>query len=148
MNRQTTILHAAELSGIGLHSGSTVSMRLLPAAANTGIVFRRLDVEPLRSMVAAKYDAVCETRLGTTIRNAHGVTISTIEHLMAALWGAGLDNVLVELDAPEVPIMDGSSAPFVALLEQAGMVRLAAPKKILRVAQPRSNRIRSRLAIM
>ncbi len=134
MNHQTTILRAVKLSGIGLHSGSTVSMRLLPGAADTGIVFRRLDVEPLRAMVAAKYDAVCETRLGTTVRNAHGVTISTIEHLMAALWGAGIDNVLVELDAPEVPIMDGSSAPFVALLKRAGIASLAAaPKKILRV---------------
>ncbi|MDX2073932.1 MAG: UDP-3-O-acyl-N-acetylglucosamine deacetylase [Alphaproteobacteria bacterium] len=133
MRLQTTLRHIATLSGIGLHSGSTVSMRLLPGAADSGIVFRRMDVEPLRSMIAARYDAVCDTRLGTTICNAHGVSVSTIEHLMAALWGAGLDNVLIELDAPEVPIMDGSSAPFVELLEHAGVTRLAAPKRILRV---------------
>lgn len=133
MNQQTTVLTPVTLSGIGLHSGSTVNMRILPAAADTGIMFRRLDVEPMRAMVAAKYDAVCDTRLGTTICNAQGVTVSTIEHLMAALWGAGLDNVLIELDAPEVPIMDGSSQPFVELLRTAGIATLAAPKKILRV---------------
>jgi UDP-3-O-[3-hydroxymyristoyl] N-acetylglucosamine deacetylase len=136
MNMQTTILSPVKLSGIGLHSGSTVSLRILPAAVNTGIVFRRLDVEPLRSMVAAKYDAVCDTRLGTTICNAQGVSVSTIEHLMAALWGAGIDNALIELDAPEVPIMDGSSQPFVELLEKAGVAELAAPRRILRVLKP------------
>lgn len=130
---QTTIAAPVTLSGIGLHSGSTVTMRLLPAAVNTGIVFRRLDVEPIRAMVAARYDAVSDTRLGTTIKNAQGVSISTIEHLMAALWGAGVDNLLVELDAPEVPIMDGSSAPFVEVLKKAGLSRLAQPKRILRV---------------
>lgn len=130
---QTTIASTVTLSGIGLHSGSTVTMRLLPAAANTGIVFRRLDVEPIRAMVAARYDAVTDTRLGTTIKNSHGVSVSTIEHLMAALWGAGIDNLLIELDAPEVPIMDGSSAPFVDVLKKTGMVRLSAPKRVLRV---------------
>ncbi len=133
MNMQTTIAKQVELSGIGLHSGSTVTLRLLPGAANSGVVFRRLDVEPLHSMIAARYDAVCDTRLGTTIKNAQGVSVSTIEHLMAALWGAGLDNVLVELDAPEVPIMDGSSAPFVELLKKAGIAKLAKSKRILRV---------------
>lgn len=130
---QTTIMSPVSLSGIGLHSGSTVTMKLLPAAADTGVVFRRMDVEPMRAMVPARYDAVSETRLGTTIKNNYGVSVSTIEHLMAALWGAGIDNVLVELDAPEVPIMDGSSAPFVELLERASHVRLATSKRILRV---------------
>jgi len=133
MNMQTTILSPVTLSGIGLHSGSTVTLRLLPAAANTGVVFRRMDVEPLRAMVAARYDAVCDTRLGTTICNTQKVSVSTIEHLMAALWGAGVDNVLVELDAPEVPIMDGSSAPFVEVLKKAGIAKLSTPKRILRV---------------
>jgi len=133
MSMQTTILSPVTLAGIGLHSGSTATLRLLPAAANTGVTFRRLDVEPLRSMVAARYDAVSETRLGTTVSNAHGVSVSTIEHLMAALWGAGIDNVLVEIDAPEIPIMDGSSAPFVTLLEKAGIAKLGTPKRILRV---------------
>lgn len=136
MNMQTTIAKAVTLSGIGLHSGSTVTLRLLPGAAGTGIVFRRLDVEPLRAMVAARWDAVCDTRLGTTIKNSHGVSVSTIEHLMAALWGAGIDNALVELDAPEVPIMDGSSEPFVELLKKAGVTKLAKSKRVLRVLKP------------
>lgn len=133
MIQQTTIRTPVELAGIGLHSGSVVRLRLTPAAANTGIVFHRLDVEPARSMVEAKYDFVVDTRLGTTIANKYGVTVSTIEHLMAALWGAGIDNVLVELDAPEVPIVDGSSEPFVELLTQAGVTRLSAPRKIIRI---------------
>jgi UDP-3-O-[3-hydroxymyristoyl] N-acetylglucosamine deacetylase len=133
MNAQTTIAKSVTLSGIGLHSGSTVTLRLLPAAADTGVVFRRMDVIPLHSMVAAKYDAVCDTRLGTTVKNSYGVRVSTIEHLMAALWGAGIDNVLVEIDAPEVPIMDGSSKPFVALLQKAGKTSLMVPRRVLRV---------------
>lgn len=133
MNKQTTISKPVSLSGIGLHTGSTARLSLKPAAVDTGITFRRMDVEPLRSMVAARYDAVCETRLGTSITNAHGVTVSTIEHLMAALWGAGIDNVLVEIDAPEVPIMDGSSEPFLAVLKKAGITKLNAPRRILRV---------------
>lgn len=136
MNQQTTIGKTVSLSGIGLHSGSTARLTLRPAAVDTGITFRRMDVEPLRSMVAARYDAVCETRLGTSITNAYGVSVSTIEHLMAALWGAGIDNALVELDAPEVPIMDGSSEPFIALLKKAGTATLAAPRRILRVLKP------------
>lgn len=111
-------------------------MVVQPAAADTGIVFRRLDVVPEKSMVPARYDAVCDTRLGTTIVNAHGVTVSTIEHLMAALWGMGIDNALVELDGPEVPIMDGSSEPFVFMLECAGVVELPAARNVLRVLKP------------
>ena len=133
MNSQTTLLKPIALAGTGLHSGSQVHMRLLPAAADTGVVFRRLDVEPIRSMIPARYDAVVDTRLGTTIRNAHGVTVSTIEHVMAALWGAGVDNVLIELDAPEVPIMDGSSEPFTAELAATGLVYVPVPRRVLRV---------------
>ncbi len=133
MNTQKTLKAPISLSGIGLHSGSRVRVRLLPAAANTGIVFRRMDVEPAKSMVPARFDAVVDTRLGTTIRNAHGVTVSTIEHLMAALWGAGVDNALIELDAPEVPIMDGSSEPFSALLGEAALVSLSEKRRVIRV---------------
>ena len=98
MNKQTTLLSPITLSGIGLHSGSRVRMRILPAAAGTGIVFRRMDVEPIKSMVPARFDAVVDTRLGTTIRNAQGVTVSTIEHLMAALWGAAPCDSCIEKD--------------------------------------------------
>lgn len=131
--KQTTLGNKVSCSGIGLHSGSQVNMTLYPANAGTGIVFRRLDVPSAVATVPARYDAVCDTRLGTTIRNEHGIAVATIEHLMAAIWGVGIDNAVVELDGPEVPIMDGSSEPFVFMLECAGVVPLAAPRKVLRV---------------
>ncbi|MDE3015626.1 MAG: UDP-3-O-[3-hydroxymyristoyl] N-acetylglucosamine deacetylase [Pseudomonadota bacterium] len=134
--RQTTLGHKVSCSGIGLHSGSQVGMTVYPAQAHTGIVFRRVDVPTEHSFVPARFDAVCATHLGTTIANRHGVTVSTIEHLMAALWGAGLDNAMVELDGPEVPIMDGSAEPFVFMLECAGVVNLAAPRRVLRLRCP------------
>jgi len=130
--RQTTLGNKVSCSGIGLHSGSQVGMVIYPAAANTGILFKRLDVPMEHAFIPAHFDAVCESRLGTTIRNRYGVTVATIEHLMAALWGIGIDNAVVELDGPEVPIMDGSSEPFVFMLECAGVVEMAAPRRILR----------------
>ncbi len=133
MNNQTTIANKVSCAGVGLHSGSTVNITIHPAPAGSGIVFKRLDVAAAVCLIPAKYDAVSETRLGTTIRNEHGVSVSTIEHLMAAIWGVGVDNALVELDAPEVPIMDGSSEPFVAMLETAGITTLSAPRRVLRV---------------
>ncbi len=133
MIKQLTLANKVSCLGVGLHSGSQVKLSLNPAAAGTGIVFRRLDMPKKQALVAARYDAVSDTRLGTTIRNEYGVTVSTIEHLMAALWGAGVDNAIVELDGPEVPIMDGSSEPFVFMIECAGLKTLAAPRRILRV---------------
>ena len=108
-------------------------MVIYPAAANTGIVFKRLDVASSHATIPARFDKVCETRLGTTLRNRHGVMVSTVEHLMAAFWGVGIDNALVELDGPEVPIMDGSSEPFVFMLECARVVKLAESRRILRI---------------
>jgi len=131
--KQTTLGNKVSCSGIGLHSGSQVNMTIYPAKADMGIVFRRLDVASDVALVPARFDAVCETRLGTTIRNKHGIAVSTIEHLMAAIWGVGIDNAIVELDGPEVPIMDGSSEPFVFMLECAGLASLTAPRKVLRV---------------
>src|SRR5438045_2343194 len=110
-NSQTTLSNKVSCSGVGLHSGSQTGMVIYPAAANTGIIFRRLDVPSEQALVPARFDAVCDTQLGTTIRNRYGVSVATIEHLMAALWGVGIDNALIELDRPEVPIMDGSSEP-------------------------------------
>lgn len=133
MNKQTTLSNSVSCSGVGLHSGSPVNVTLHPAAANTGIVFKRLDVSKEQALVPARYDLVTDTRMGTTIRNAAGVGVSTIEHLMAALWGAGIDNVMVTLDGPEVPIMDGSSEPFVFLLECAGVQKLSAPRRVLKL---------------
>lgn len=131
--QQTTLGNKVSCSGVGLHSGSQITMVVYPAAANHGIVFKRTDIASDMALVPAQYNAVCETRLGTTLRNRHGVTVATVEHLMAALWGMGVDNALVELDGPEVPIMDGSSEPFVFMLECAGLATLAAPRQVLRV---------------
>src|SRR5689334_17638849 len=131
--KQTTLTNKVSCVGVGLHSGRDVTLTLLPAAADTGILFRRLDVAKKDSLVPARYDAVCDTRLGTTIKNTHGVTVATIEHLMAALWGAGIDNVIVELSGPEVPIMDGSSEPFTFMIECAGVKTLASRRQVLRV---------------
>jgi UDP-3-O-[3-hydroxymyristoyl] N-acetylglucosamine deacetylase len=131
--KQTTLANPVSCSGVGLHSGSQVNMTICPAKANTGIVFRRIDVPREQASIPARYDAVTDTRLGTTIRNRFGIGVSTIEHLMAALWGAGVDNALIELDGPEVPIMDGSSEPFIFMLECAGVIPLAAPRRVLRL---------------
>ncbi len=126
---------AAEVScvGVSLHSGDMVNMVIRPAAANTGIVFVRKDIENTKNQVPATFDAVVETTLGTTIANKHGVTVSTIEHLMAAIWGAGIDNARIELDGPEVPIMDGSSEPFIFLLECAGRVQQRAARRAIEI---------------
>jgi UDP-3-O-[3-hydroxymyristoyl] N-acetylglucosamine deacetylase len=130
---QTTLGNKVSCSGIGLHSGSQVNMVIYPAPAHTGIVFKRLDVEIAYALVPARFDQVSDTRMGTTLRNRHGVMVSTVEHLMAAFWGVGIDNAIVELDGPEVPIMDGSSEPFVFMLECGRVVKLAETRRILRV---------------
>jgi UDP-3-O-[3-hydroxymyristoyl] N-acetylglucosamine deacetylase len=132
-SHQTTLAGPITCSGIGLHSGRSVNVTLLPADADTGIQFVRLDVAENHSVIPAYYLNVSDTMLGTTIKNAYGVTVSTIEHLMAALWGAGIDNAIITLDGPEVPIMDGSSEPFVFLIECAGIKTLETPRDTLEV---------------
>lgn len=111
-------------------------MRLLPAPADTGIVFRRTDVADGNRDIPARYDTVTDTMLGTTISNEDGVKVGTIEHLMAALTGCGIDNLIVEIDAAEVPIMDGSAGPFVFLIECAGVAQTDVPRQYLRVLEP------------
>lgn len=133
---QHTVARSISCSGIGLHSGRDVSLTLCPAPENTGIVFVREDISGQPSAIAARYDHVCGTTLGTTLRNEAGVEVATVEHLMAALAGMGIDNVIVRLDAPEVPIMDGSSAPFVFLIECAGVREQSASRPYLRVRKP------------
>ncbi|MEZ5690290.1 MAG: UDP-3-O-acyl-N-acetylglucosamine deacetylase [Rickettsiales bacterium] len=132
---QTTIANKVSCSGVGLHSGKDITMTIKPAVADSGIVFKRLDVEEKKSYVPAVFDAVCETNLGTKIRNEYGVTVATVEHLMAALWGFGIDNAIIEIDGIEVPIMDGSSDPFMFMLECAGISSLKKPRKILRIVK-------------
>ena len=121
--------------GVALHSGLPVNMRIRPALPEIGIVFRRVDVEAKKQEIQARYDNVVDTRLCTKIANEHGVSVSTIEHLMAALAGCEIDNA-IELNAEEVPVMDGSSAPFVKLIEEVGVVEQGLPRRAIRVLQP------------
>lgn len=136
MSNQITLKKTVELSGIGLHSGKLVTMKLRPAPINHGVVFKRLDINSKTSRIRGLYHLVCDTRLGTTLKNKHGVTVATVEHLMAALWGAGIDNVLVEVDAPEIPIMDGSSAPFLEAIEKVGTREQDAKRRYIRILKP------------
>jgi UDP-3-O-[3-hydroxymyristoyl] N-acetylglucosamine deacetylase len=129
---QRTLKSRIPCVGVGVHSGRRVSLTLLPAPAGHGIVFRRTD---LRRDVPATYDRVVDTKLCTTIGEG-SARVSTIEHLMAALAGAGVDNVLIEVDGPEVPIMDGSAAPFSFLLECAGIAPLETPRKVIEILHP------------
>lgn len=130
---QRTLQHPVTCIGVGLHSGDNVRLSLKPAPADSGIVFIRTDVDAAIAEVPARYDMVSETQLGTTLTNAHGTKACTVEHLMAALWGCGVDNALIELDGPEVPIMDGSSEPFVFLIECAGTVAQNAPRVAIEI---------------
>ncbi len=135
MIQQRTLKAPISASGVGLHSGERVKLTLLPAAPDTGIVFRRVDL-PLPVEIPARPDLVNDTRLSSTLVNAEGVRVATIEHLMSALAGLGIDNLVVEMDGPETPIMDGSSAPFVYLLETAGIAEQAVPKRFIRLKKP------------
>lgn len=134
--RQHTLKNPIYCSGTGLHSGAKVSMSLLPAAPDTGIVFRRADIDGPDAVIPGRFDLVSDTRLCTTLRNDAGVSVSTVEHLMAALAGCGLDNVIVEVEGPELPIMDGSSEPFVFLIDCAGTLAQDAPRRVIRVLKP------------
>jgi UDP-3-O-[3-hydroxymyristoyl] N-acetylglucosamine deacetylase len=128
---QRTLRTAIHTHGVGLHSGQTIRLSLRPAATDEGITFRRTDLSGPAALLPATHDRITDTRLCTVLENAYGTKIGTIEHLMAALWGAGLDNVIVEIDGPEVPIMDGSSEPFMALIAQAGIEVQEAPRRLL-----------------
>lgn len=130
---QATIHKAFSLVGTGLHSGRPVRLSVKPASADAGVVFVRRDITDLDNRIPARFDAVSDTRLCTLISNADGVSVSTIEHLMAALAGCGVHNAVVELDGPEVPIMDGSAKRFVREILAAGVVKLDISVKILRV---------------
>jgi UDP-3-O-[3-hydroxymyristoyl] N-acetylglucosamine deacetylase len=132
---QRTLKNPIRASGVGLHSGKKVLMVLKPAPVDTGVVFRRIDLdEPVE--VRAYAENVGETTLGTSLINENGVRVSTIEHLLSAFAGLGVDNVYVELSAEEVPIMDGSAGPFVFLLQSAGITEQPAPKRFVRVLEP------------
>ncbi|WP_199731101.1 MULTISPECIES: UDP-3-O-acyl-N-acetylglucosamine deacetylase [Aquitalea] len=131
---QRTLKQAISATGVGLHSGERVKLTLLPAAPDTGIVFRRTDL-PESEDVKAEPALVNDTRLSSTLVTATGVRVGTIEHLMSAFAGFGIDNLIVEVTAAEMPIMDGSAAPFIYLLQSAGVVEQTAPKRFIRVKQ-------------
>jgi UDP-3-O-[3-hydroxymyristoyl] N-acetylglucosamine deacetylase len=133
MLAQRTLKSLTKAVGVGLHSGQRVELTLRPAPPDTGIVFRRIDLpEPVE--IAVNATAVTDTRLASTISNG-GVKVHTIEHLMSAAAGLGLDNLYVDITAEEVPILDGSSASFVYLLQSAGIVMQKVPKRFIRVMQ-------------
>ncbi|MEM7120867.1 MAG: UDP-3-O-acyl-N-acetylglucosamine deacetylase [Pseudomonadota bacterium] len=134
--QQTTLKTPISCTGIGLHSGEKTSMTLRPAPANSGIVFERTDLQNGARLFPARYDYVSDTFLCTTLTNASGATLATIEHVMAALAGCGIDNAVVEVSSAELPIMDGSASPFVFLIECAGIETLDAPRRAVRIRKP------------
>ena len=134
--RQTTLKDAISCAGRGLHSGAKVSMALLPAEADEGIVFRRTDFAGRGAEIAARWDNVVDTRMCTTVGNADGVVVRTIEHLVAALAGLQVDNAIVEVNGPELPVMDGSAEPFAFLIECAGIRQLDAPRRLIEILKP------------
>ncbi|NNJ64394.1 MAG: UDP-3-O-[3-hydroxymyristoyl] N-acetylglucosamine deacetylase, partial [Xanthomonadales bacterium] len=131
MLKQRTLKNSIRATGIGLHTGEKVFMTLRPAPADTGIVFHRVDLSPPAD-VAAHADKVGQTTLGTTLVDGEA-RVSTVEHLMSAFAGLGIDNAYVDLSAAEVPIMDGSAGPFVFLLQSAGIQQQNAPKRFVRM---------------
>lgn len=131
MIKQRTLKNVIRATGVGLHTGEKVYLTLRPAAPETGIVFRRVDLDPAID-VPARPENVSDTRLSTTLER-DGVKISTVEHLMSAFAGLGIDNAYVDLTAAEVPIMDGSAGPFVFLIQSAGIEEQGTPKRFIRI---------------
>lgn len=131
--RQRTLKSSINCTGVGLHSGNKISMTMKPADVDTGVVFHRTDIQGKGAVIPARFDRVVDTRLCSVLGNEDGVTVGTVEHVMAALAGCGIDNVVIELNGAEVPIMDGSSEPFVFLIECAGIVEQDAPRRVIRV---------------
>tara|TARA_B100001996_G_scaffold105808_1_gene79687 strand:- start:221 stop:1147 length:927 start_codon:yes stop_codon:yes gene_type:complete len=133
LSSQKTIKNEIRLDGVGLHTGLKVKLVIKPSEVNTGIVFKRTDVDEEKSIIEASYKNVDAPILCTKIKNSHGVSVSTVEHLMAAFYGEGIDNALIELDAPEVPIMDGSAFDFVEAIREAEIKEQEHEKKIIKV---------------
>jgi UDP-3-O-[3-hydroxymyristoyl] N-acetylglucosamine deacetylase len=133
---QHTLKGPAIFAGVGVHTGAYTRVSARPAPSGTGVVFVRTDVTDRDNRVLATGEAVCKTQLGTVIGNEAGVTVSTIEHLMAALVMVGVDNAVIELDGPEMPIMDGSAEPFVRILDQVGRRMQEAPRRYIEIMAP------------
>src|SRR6266576_847046 len=134
MLNQRTLKNAIKTTGVGLHTGARVDRHLRPSAPDSGIVFHRIDL-PQTVSIPARAESVGDTRLSSTLKK-DGASISTVEHLMSALAGLGIDNLHIDVAGPEIPIMDGSAGPFVFLLQSAGIVEQAALKRYLRIKAP------------
>ena len=132
-NTQKTIIKPVNISGIGLHTNEYITLTLRPAGIGTGIVFKRVDLPINQFLIHTKFDSVIETRLGTVIANQFGHKISTIEHLMAAIFANGIDNLIIECTGNEIPVMDGSAQAFMHAIEKAGIKKLGVPKKYIRI---------------
>jgi len=131
--RSRTLKASIGCTGIGLHSGAKVTMVLHPAEPGTGIRFRRVDINGGGAIIPAIWSAVHDTRMNSCLRNEDGVVVGTVEHLMSALAGMRIDNCLIDINGPEVPVMDGSAAPFLFLIECAGVVEQSAPRQAIKV---------------
>ena len=130
---QKTISDSIQLEGVGLHNGVNANLCLKPAEVNSGIVFRRTDIDDSKNIIEANYKNVSSPILCTKIQNKHGISVATIEHLMAAFYGEGIDNVLVEIDASEIPILDGSAFDFVEAIRSVGTKKQKYLKKFIKV---------------
>ncbi|WP_372602793.1 UDP-3-O-acyl-N-acetylglucosamine deacetylase [Actibacterium sp.] len=133
---QATLKSSVQFDGVGLHSGAPVRMIVHPASAEYGVWFRRTDVENADPLIPARWDAVEQSMLCTLLVNGDGVSVSTVEHIMAALVGCGIQNALIEIDGPEVPILDGSAAQFVEAFVARGLQYLDAPNRAIRILRP------------
>jgi UDP-3-O-[3-hydroxymyristoyl] N-acetylglucosamine deacetylase len=133
---QATVRTAIDFRGVGLHSGRPARLRISPASAHYGIWFKRTDLRGIDALIPARWDAVADTRLSTLLANRDGATVGTVEHVMAALAGLGVDNALIEIDGPEVPILDGSSRPFVEAIVAAGVAPLEGERRCIRILKP------------
>ncbi|WP_396592755.1 UDP-3-O-acyl-N-acetylglucosamine deacetylase [Brevundimonas sp. R86498] len=135
-HRERTLVAPAICAGVGVHTGQRVRLAIRPASTGTGIVFVRTDITDRDNRIVVSGDAVVDARLNTMIENGAGVRLSTIEHLMAAFCALGISNVVVEVDGPELPILDGSALPFVQLLDRAGFRRQEAPVRYVEILEP------------
>lgn len=133
---QKTLKGKTSSIGVGLHSGKRAKLTICPAPIDTGYIFIRTDMPTSVGRVKAHADFVTATQLGTSITNAHGVSVATIEHILAALNGLGIDNAFIEIDGPEVPILDGSSEPFVEMISTVGIRHQSAPRRFIEVLEP------------
>ena len=131
---QKTLKSSIGCTGVGLHSGVRVAMKLHPAAPSTGIVFKRVDLVGGGAAIEARWSRVVDSHMCTVIADQNGIGVATVEHLMSAFYGAEVDNAIVEINGPEVPAMDGSASPFIFLMECAGIVEQDEPRRALKLS--------------